>query len=501
VQIGLIAATLVLVALAAWWLGRGSSDQATTDTTERTSSGARERSPAQADTPSVAVLPFSDLSPEKDQEYFTDGLTEELINALTHLDQLRVAGRTSSFQFRDRAEDLQTIGEMLNVSTILEGSVRKVGNLVRVSAQLVNTEDGINLWSETYDRTLEDIFEVQDDIARSVASALEVTLLGGQQIVSREVDPEAFNLLLRARHFLLQSTNEATEAAMDLLNQALQIDPDYAAAWADLGLAYIRQGEQAQTSTEARQGFQKGIEMAQKALELDPSLAVAMTRIAGMRMRLDFDFRGAERETDKAVELAPNDPRVLGNASIVKGSLGNMEESLALLDKATKLDPLHQTLLLNLGIRYFQAGRLEDAEAAYRRLLQLNPDYLGAHALLGNVYLWQQRPKAALEEFGLEKDPIPRAAGFAMAQGALGDESASQSTIDELKATFGDDAAVDLARVYAFRGEPDPAFEWLDRAVENKNWDLVDLKPDPAYDSIRSDPRWQPLLARIGFVD
>ena len=501
VQIGLIAATLVLVALAAWWLGRGSSDQATSDATKTASSGAGGPSPAAADAPSVAVLPFSDLSPEKDQEYFTDGLTEELINALTHIDQLRVAGRTSSFQFRERAEDLQTIGGKLNVSTILEGSVRKAGDQVRVSAQLVNVEDGINLWSETYDRTLEDIFEVQDDIARSVASALEVTLLGGQQIVSREVDPEAFNLVLRARHFLLQSTVEATEAAMNLLNQALEIDPDYAAAWSDLGLAYIRQGEQAQTSTEARQGFQKGIEMAEKALELDPNLAVAMTRIAGMRMRLNFDFRGAERETDKAVELAPNDPRVLGNASIVKGSLGYMDDSLALLDKATKLDPLHQTLLLNLGIRYFQAGRLEDSEAAYRRLLQLNPDYLGAHAFLGEVYLWQKRPKAALEEFELEADPMPRAAGFAMAQYSLGNEAASEAALDDLKANFGDEAAVNLARVYAYRGEPDPAFDWLDRAVENKNWGLVGLKSDPAYDSIHSDLRWQPLLERVGFAD
>ncbi len=500
-QIGLVAAALMLVALGAWWLGRGSGTDKAAEDSSAELAKPRTSAVAAADTPSVAVLPFTDLSPEKDQEYFTDGLTEELINVLTHIDQLRVAGRTSSFQFRERTEDLRDIGQKLNVSTILEGSVRKSGDQVRVSAQLVDVEDGLNLWSETYDRTLQDIFEVQDDIARSVASALEVTLLGGKQIVAKDVDPEAFNLVLRARHFLLQASVEATDTAMDLLNQALEIDPDYAAAWADLGLAHIRRGEQAQTSTEARQGFQKGIEMAQRSLELDPGMAVSMTRIAGMKMRLDFDFEGAGPEFRRAVQQAPNDPRVLGNASIFEGHTGRIDESIQLLEKATQLDPLHQTLLLNLGIRYFQAGRLEDAESNFRRLLQLNPEYLGAHAFLGDIYLWQKRPKAALEEIELETDPIPRASGISMANFALGDDSASEASLNDLKTTFGVDASVNIARVHAYRGESDLAFEWLARAVDNKNWNLVTLKSDPAYETLHSDPRWQPLLGRVGLAD
>jgi len=500
-RVGLAAAAVILIALAAWWLGRGGGDRKGTEESATPATGEPTNVASASDTPSVAVLPFADLSPDKDQEYFTDGLTEELINVLTQVEPLRVAGRTSSFQFKERSEDLRTIGQKLNVSTILEGSVRKAGDQVRVSAQLVNVEDGLNLWSDTYDRTLEDIFEVQDDIARSVAAALQVTLLGGTQIVSHDVDPKAFNLVLRARYFLLQSTLEATDAAMELLEQALEIDPDYAAAWADLGLVYIRRGEQALTTTDARQGFEKGVEMEEKALELDPTLAVAMTRVAGMKTRLDYDFAGAVSETRRALELAPNDPRVLGNASILEGNIGNLDESIRLLEKACQLDPLHQTLLLNLGIRYFQAGRLEDAEITFDRLLQLNPDYLSAHALLGDVYLWQQRPKAALDELALEDDLISRITGIAMANYALGDEASSDRALEELETDFGDDAAVNIARVYAYRGEPDAAFEWLETAYDSKIWSLVNTKVDPAFDSLHSDPRWQPFLVKIGLGD
>ena len=252
---------------------------------------------------SIAVLPFVDLSPAKDQEYFADGLSEELLNALARIPELRVTGRTSSFRFKGTHEDLRAIGRKLNVATLLEGSVRKAGNQVRITAQLVKAADGFHLWSETYDRQLDDVFAVQDEIARSVASALKVTLLQ-QSGEAQPPDAEAYQLRLRAVHHLGQATDKDTSEAKRLLERAIALDPRYAAAWVGLATVYIREYEQAETVDGREAALAKQEETLDRALELDPANASAHARLARLR-RLRWDFAGAERSTRRSLELAP----------------------------------------------------------------------------------------------------------------------------------------------------------------------------------------------------
>jgi serine/threonine protein kinase/TolB-like protein/Flp pilus assembly protein TadD len=495
--LGVLAAVVVLALLAGWWLGR-SKGQLETEPTSVESTQSRATAPAA--TNSIAVLPFKNMSTDEGNEYFAEGLTEELHNVLVKIPELKVAGRTSANAFKDTEEDLRSVGDQLRVATILEGSVRKSGDQVRITANLVNVEDGFDLWSETYDRTLEDIFVVQDDIATSVAEALKVTLLGGTQAAAQDASAEAFNLMLQSRYLLQKQTVEDTHKAMDLLQEAQVISPNYAPVWAELGLGYARLAELSTSPREADEYTLKQSQALDKALELDPNLAIAYSRRGVNDMRRDFDFQSAEASIRRALELEPNNPRVIHNSAMVIGSMGNLDESIELYRRALEIDPLNLVTYMNLGTVYFAADRLEDAETALKKVIELNPEAPLIRGFLGNVYLVQRRPKAALAEYNQESFRPLHLSGRVLALDALGDRAAADEALTEMQAEFGDDAAWGYAQIYAQRGEVDEAFQWLERAYEQKIFGLVGVKNNVWLRPLHSDPRWQPFLEKMNLA-
>ncbi len=450
-------------------------------------------------TASLAVIPFADRSAAKDQEYFTDGLTEELINALAKIPDLRVAGRTSSFQFKGNSEDPRVIGEKLNVSTILEGSVRKAGDRVRISAQLVNAADGFQLWSETYDRTLDDIFAVQDEIASSVATALEVELLGQGTTAPQEANAEAYNLLLQARFLLRRGSQEDRQKAQDILQEAIELDPSSAPNWAELGLAHARMATATAIRSEADAALGRARRAEERALELDPKLATAHSRL-GWILTQELDFEGADVAHRRALELAPNNPVVLANAASNASTWGRLEEALALDRKVLEIDPLALTVHFNMGFHQYFAGNLDEALALFEKLLRLSPDYYFAHGGLGLVYLAQGRFGRALGSFEREVDPVGRLSGLAEVHHALGDTSASDDAVEELIEGFGDERPFQIAAVRAYRGETDEAFAWLERAYEARDSGLSGVLANPWLRNLHDDPRWAELIDKLGLA-
>jgi eukaryotic-like serine/threonine-protein kinase len=478
-----VAAAAVLLAVA-FWFGREARHPAVP-----------AEAPATAGSPSIAVLPFVDMSPGKDQEYFTDGLTEELLNVLAKTPGLRVTGRTSSFQFKGRNEDLRMIGQKLNVATLLEGSVRKAGGKIRITAQLVKAADGFHLWSETYERDLDDAFAVQDDIARSVASALTNTLLGGKR-AARVPNAEAYNLRLQAMYVLRAKSAKGTREAQLIVQQALEKDPAYAEAWDALAIVHMREYEQAQTFAKKEAALGEQERALERALLLDPGMAHAHARVARLR-RLRWNFAGADESMKRALELAPNSSLVISYAAGLASSLGRFDEAIALQKRALESDPFSLTDLYNLAFRYLAAGRPQEAEATVKKLLERKPEDYGAHDLLGQAYLLQGRAEEALAEFQKEADPSARLSGRAMAQHLRGDRAASDAALRELAAKYHDQAKL-IAEVYAYRGEVDQAFTWLDRAHQRHDSDLAYLKPAPFLRPLHADPRWGELLRRVG---
>ncbi|TNF75220.1 MAG: tetratricopeptide repeat protein, partial [Acidobacteria bacterium] len=495
-----LGAAAILVVGGILWTGRD------TDTTGEAPAETRAAPPPTATSavpsasPSVAVLPFADRSPAQDQEYFTDGLTEELINALAKLPDLRVAGRTSSFQFKNQTVDLREIGEKLNVSTILEGSVRKAGDQVRISAQLVNAEDGFQLWSETYDRTLEDIFAVQDEIARSVASALEVRLLGGLEASAQETNAEAYNLLLQARFLLRRGSQEDRHKAQDLLQEAIEVDPTSASTWSELGLAHARTAFAAQTRAESDEAMRRARQAQERAIELDPDLAIAHSRLGWILSRQDLDFAGADAANARALQLSPNNTVVLGNAAGIAAVWNRIDEAIALDRKVLEIDPLDLTIHLNMGFHQYDVGNLDEAAALFEKLLQLSPDYYFAHGGLGFVYLAQGRLGRALGSFEREVDPVGRLSGLAAVHHALGDASASDDTVEELIERYGAENPSSVAQVKAYRGEIDEAFSWLERAYEERDSGLSGVLSNPWLRNLHDDPRWDELIGKLGLA-
>jgi TolB-like protein/Tfp pilus assembly protein PilF len=474
------AAGLALALALAFWLGRARP---------------RAAAPAAAAVPSIAVLPFVDLSEAKDQEYFTDGLTEELLNSLAKLPQLRVTGRTSSFQFKGKNEDVREIGRKLDVASVLEGSVRKEGRRVRVTTQLVKTADGFHMWSETYDRQLDDAFALQDEIARSVASALSRTLVGAKS-GAHVPDAEAYNLRLQALYLLRRQRESDTAKARTLVEQAVAKDPEYADAWDALAVVHMREFEAAQTFAAKQTALGLQQRALERALELDPNLPAAHARLARLR-RLQWDFVGADQSMKRALELAPGSSYLLSYAAGFASSMGRFDEAIALQKRSLASDPLSLTDLYNLGFRYLAAGRGAEAEATTRKYLELNPDGYGAHAQLADALMLQGRFAEALTEYAKEADPSGRLSGRAEAEWSLGDRAASDAALQELVSKYGDQAK-QIAEVHAWRGEIDQAFVWLNRAYDRHDSDLVYLKPAYFMKALHGDPRWAALLHKVG---
>ncbi|HVP42027.1 MAG TPA: protein kinase [Terriglobales bacterium] len=463
--------------------------------------GLRRKAPEPAPVaPSIAVLPFVDMSAEKNQEYFADGLAEELLNSLARIPGLRVTARTSSFQFKGKNEDLRVVAEKLNVATILEGSLRKEGKRVRITVQLINASDGFHLWSETYDREVTDIFAVQDEIARSVAASLKVVLKGEKAgtTSARGTNPEAFNAYLQGRYFLQRKGMEdveRAEKAVGFFEQAAKLDPGYAPAWAWLGRAYVFKAGAA--NAPPAEDFRTAREAVERALALDPNMADAHAFLGEIKTWHDWDWVGADASYQHALELEPGNAKAMLGAGRLARILGRYEEAQALDRRAIELDPLSTGGYVNLGVACFFAGRHDEALAAFNKALELNP-HAEARWWKGRVLLIQGKADQALAEMEkIQVDPIWRVYGLALAYHALGRKKESDAALAELRGKYRTNSAFQIAEVYAFRGETDQAFTWLELAYQERDGGLVWTKGNLLLKSLERDPRYAAFLKKM----
>ena len=445
---------------------------------------------------SVAVLPFVDMSPGKDQEYFSDGISEELLNLLASIPELRVISRSSAFSFKGQGLKIPEIATRLHVAHVLEGSVRKSGNRVRITAQLIEGRSDTHVWSQTWDRPMDDIFAVQDEIAAAVVEQLKVKLLGASPQM-KKIDPGAFALFLQARQLYRQGTAEGFEQSIVLYRQALAIDPGYAAAWVGLATSYRSQADQGLRAVD--EGYQLAREAVNRALAIDPDLSLAHAELGRIAMGHDTDLAGAARHYERALALEPANPDIIRDASILARSLCRFDKAIALGEYSVARDPVNPRGHHNLGLGYLHTGRLDQAIAAFRTALSLSPGRIGVRYTIGVALLLQRDPEAALAAMKQEPSEIGRLIGSSMAYHALGQAAASDSALDELvRKPEPEGLAYNIAYVLAWRGETDRAFAWLDKAVAFRGPGLLELPYEKLFANLHDDPRWLPFLRRLG---
>jgi serine/threonine-protein kinase len=454
-------------------------------------------SPAPSPITSVAVLPLENLSGDPSQEFFSDGLAEELLNDLAKIPGLRVTARTSSFQFKGKSSDLRAIGQKLNVASVLEGSVRKDGRRLRIRVQLVDAREGFHLWSETYERQLDDIFAVQEDIARSVAAALKVAVLGRAASAnsSQTKDPEAYSAYLQGRYFYGRRGKEDLERAATYYTAAIKRDSGYAAAWAGLAEVHHRQADNGYLPVE--EGYQTARREVERALTLDEGLALAHVEMGWIKRAHDWDWEGADAAYQRALALDPGNGAALAGAAVLAFTLGRLNDAIELDTRAASLDPLSVGTHSNLGLHAYYAGRMDEATAALKKALELNPDFPIARVTLGRVLLAQAQYEAALGEMEREPDPVWHLYGLCLAYRAAGRAKEANAALAAFIKEHGETMAFQIAEVFAYRGEADRAFEWLDRAFALRDGGMADIKNDPLLKSLEGDRRYTALLKRL----
>lgn len=443
---------------------------------------------------SIAVLAFEDLSVERDQEYFSDGISEDLLNLLARVPNLRVISRTSAFSYKGKQVDVPTIARQLDVSHILEGSVRKSGNEIRITAQLIDADTDSHLWSETYDRALDDIFATQDEIAAKVVQQLRITLFDDVPTLQR-TDPEAYALVLQAHYFYRQGTRSALEKAVDLYNRTLAIDPEYPAALAGLAGTYVRQADKGLVPIE--NGYTLARIAAEQALAIDGSYVPALRILGWISSNYARDLQAAARHYEQALAAEPTNIYSVSNAANLAASLGRLQESIALAEYASARDPVNPIDIKNLGLKYLHAGRLDEAIAAFRTTLDLSPGYIDAQFHIGIALMLSGEPELALDAILNEADEGWRLIGSAMAYHAMGESAASDAALAELIQKYERDAAYNIAYVLAYRREADRAYAWLDKAVAYNDPGLDEIATEPLFANIRVDRRWIPFLRSI----
>jgi serine/threonine protein kinase/TolB-like protein/Flp pilus assembly protein TadD len=443
---------------------------------------------------SIAVLPFLDLSEAKDQGYFADGLSEELIDLLAQVQSLQVIARTSSFYFKGKDVPIPEIATKLGVAHVLEGSVRRSGETVRVSAQLIRADTGVHLWSQTYDRDMKDIFQVQDEIAAAVVAALKLKLLPTQQVVDpyRSDIAGAYNQYLLGREFGRRGDRPNIERAIDAYRKATTLDPQYAVAYVGLAFAETLMANYTQDAS----GFQRARDAVERALSLAPQLADAYRARASLRLET-LDFAGARADGEKALTLAPGDSRAQSLYGVGLAAFGRMPEAIAAMDRAVGLDPLNSFAWANLGLFLTVNGDYPAARGALDRALAINPDDFASHLALAQLDLLEGRLTDARTEYQHHGGEALRRMGDAMIEHALGHQRESQLALAELITKHAKDMAYQVGDVYAWLGDNDKAFEWLDRAYEQRDSGLNGVQYDPLLAHLHDDPRYQTLLGKL----
>lgn len=442
---------------------------------------------------SIAVLPFVNLSPDKDQEYFSDGLAEELIDQLSKIPDLRVPARSSSFYFKGKSEDIATMARRLRVAHLLEGSVRKSGNRLRVTAELIRADNGYHLWSETYDRELKDVFKVQDEIAGAVVAALKLKLAPEQPLAHRTGNTEAYNAYLLGRQFMSRGTVDGYQRAVDALQRAVALDPNFASAYALLGIGQSYVADQ----TGAPEGYRRAKDWAEKAVALDPQGADGYAARGYVRYSYDWNFAGAQEDFAKALALDPGDSTVQRRYSQLLAALGKLPEAIVAGRKSADADPLNSAEWQSLSQTLMGAGDLAGARAANARALEISPDNVFALSDLGMLDLLEGHAPEALRAFEKIDNNAFHLMGVSMAEHTLGHAQQSQQALDKLIATQAMQAAYQIAEVYAWRGEPEQAFAWLERAYRQRDGGLSNILIDPAFARMRRAPRFAALLRKM----
>jgi TolB-like protein/tetratricopeptide (TPR) repeat protein len=482
-----IAAAVVLASVAAYFL---------VDKPWLHGNGATKSPAATIADKSIAVLPFVDMSEKKDQEYFGDGMAEEIINMLAQVPNLHVPARTSSFFFKGKSSKLADIARELGVADVLEGSIRRSGNQIRVTAQLIRADNGYHLWSKTYDRPLDDIFKVQDEIANAVVQALQITLMGGP-LTRQKGGTEnlaAYQLYLRARSSMGQNTVPSLTAAREDFNQAIKLDPDFGLAWAELSRDTLLLTNADVLSS--KEGYERARQQAQNALQVSPDLAEAHATLSNIHRNYDWDWAAAEAEVRLALAADPTNPTALMRAGQLAYTLGRWDDAERQLRLALVRDPLVIIVIMSLGTAQYGAGQFADAEATFRRGLEIAPNSFLVRPDLSKTLLAEGKPEAALGMLQ-QANETDRQRYLPIILQAAGRQAESDEALKVLITKFAGTQAYYVAMTYAYRGDRDLAFQWLERAYEQKDQDFREFVGERLFKNIEGDPRFKAFLKKM----
>ena len=444
---------------------------------------------------SIAVLPFVDLSEKKDQEYFADGMAEEVVNLLTKVPGIRVIGRSSSSQFKGKREDLRTIGSVLGAAYVVEGSVRRSGNRLRVTAQLIGTQDGSHVWSGSYDKDFDEVLQIQDQIAASLVRALQVAV--GVDLPSRPILKSAvgYDLYQRGRHALDRFDKVGFESAAGYFEQALALDPTALRAAESLALVHMYLAEWGYAPP--REGFERARISCERVLKLHPTSGMAYAQLALIHSIYDWDWDAAVDKVQRALALDPRDPGILVTAGIIYMGLDRLHEAAGFFNAASALDPLGAVSHGELGMICYRNGRLAEAEAEFRRAFEISPTYLWAHWSLGAVLLAAGRLDAALWQMQQATPDCAGDLGLALVYHAMERKAESDAALARATNAYAQRWAYGIAEVHAYRGEIDHAFGWLDQAYRQKDVLLYRVKGEPLLRNLEADARYKTFLRKM----
>ncbi len=444
---------------------------------------------------SIAVLPFADLSATHDQEYFGDGLSEELLNRLSKIPGLKVIARMSSFSFKGANESIQSIGKKLGVTHILQGSVRKSENKIRITAQLTKVKDGTQVWSETYDRVPDDIFKIQDEIALAVVSKLQATLTNRNELSGNETNPQAYNLVLQADYLAAKGNAEDLVRARSLYEQALLLDSTDGRTWASLSLLYLKLTDDEKDKQPA---ISKAREFAEKAIALNPGITNGYIARGRIRQVYDWDWKGADADYEKAFSINPDNATVLHRKASLKRTLGDFAAAIELYKHAMELDPVNARLRNSFALTLMNANQLEEAKNQYIKTLELQPELGATRSLLSGIYLLENKMDSSRIQWEQEPETEWKLTSQALYYQVVGPKATADSLLNEVITNYAEVCSFQIAENYSRRNNAEQAFYWLERAYLNHDGGLAEIIGNPFLKNIESDPRYAAFLKKMG---
>jgi len=494
-ELSILIALLVVAGSVLWWASRTGG---TTHADSTVAGDAMHSNPALSEK-SIALLPFVDMSEKRDQEYFADGMAEEILNVLAKIPGLQVIGRTSSFQFKGKNEDLRKIGIELGAAHLVQGSLRRSGDHIRINAQLIRSTDGLQEWSGSYERQVGDVLKMQQEIAVSLARALQLTVKEKSVSRSETHNPEAYDLFLRGLHAFDQFDKGGLEEAANNFQQALALEPSFIRAAESLALTHFVQADN--TYVPAANGFERARTDAKRLILMNPRSEMGHAILARIYTDYDWGWDAAQREAAEALAIAPRS--VVGHyaAAAAENVLGQWDEAERHERAALSADPLYSDMHQLLGATLYGKGRFAEAETEYRRALQISPSYDYVHFQLTADLLALAQPDVALREIQLDSLDSDRLSGLAVVYHALGRKADSDSALRQLTQQNANSNPYQIALAHAYRGETDQAFDWLDRAYSQRDFELTLVKGEWLLKSVRGDPRYKAFLRKMNLPE